>query len=426
MLKRAVAARRADDARLDDPAPSRCSPRSTTRISATSGMLGATGDARAAARARRLRRGRALVRVLAARGALAARRRSAPTPSSSRPGVRAAERGDQDDQKRVATPAQAIADGADWRRRRAPDPRRRRSARGRRARSRAKRPQAMAAKRSAVMRLIAGLQPVREAIRVHGDKLERVFVENDGGSPQIDAVARFAEDRGADVDARRREPSSIAWRTARGTRARSRSRPSSRSCRSRARRSTSDALVVALDEIEDPQNFGARSPLRGGPRRDGRSSGPSTTRRRSRRRRSAPRPARSSTRPSAAWARLPEALADAPKAGARSSASTRTATSASTTSSSRRRRPRRRRRGQGTAARPSEAPATSLAPASPWRGPSPRSTPAPGRDRALRSPTAARSGSPLRKVTNERHRVIGHVVLGGDAERGVSDFAVEA
>ena len=47
-------------------------------------------------------------------------------------------------------------------------------------------------------RLITGLQPVREAIRVHGERLERVLVEERGG-PQIEAVARFATDRGATV-----------------------------------------------------------------------------------------------------------------------------------------------------------------------------------------------------------------------------------
>jgi tRNA G18 (ribose-2'-O)-methylase SpoU len=48
------------------------------------------------------------------------------------------------------------------------------------------------------VRLVTGLQPVREAIRVHGDKLERVLVDLDGG-PQIEAVARFAQGRGASV-----------------------------------------------------------------------------------------------------------------------------------------------------------------------------------------------------------------------------------
>ncbi|HVJ89895.1 MAG TPA: RNA methyltransferase substrate-binding domain-containing protein, partial [Labilithrix sp.] len=47
-------------------------------------------------------------------------------------------------------------------------------------------------------RLVTGLQPVREAIRVHGNRLERVLVEERGG-PQIEAVARFAHDRGATV-----------------------------------------------------------------------------------------------------------------------------------------------------------------------------------------------------------------------------------
>jgi 23S rRNA (guanosine2251-2'-O)-methyltransferase len=46
------------------------------------------------------------------------------------------------------------------------------------------------------MRLVTGLQPVREAIRVHGKGLERVLVEK-GAGPQIEAVARFATDRGA-------------------------------------------------------------------------------------------------------------------------------------------------------------------------------------------------------------------------------------
>ena len=47
-------------------------------------------------------------------------------------------------------------------------------------------------------RLVTGLQPVREAIRVHGERLEQVLVES-GGGPQIEAVARFANDRGASL-----------------------------------------------------------------------------------------------------------------------------------------------------------------------------------------------------------------------------------
>ena len=47
-------------------------------------------------------------------------------------------------------------------------------------------------------RLILGLQPVREAVRVHGARLEKVMVERDP-SPRLEAVARFATDRGATV-----------------------------------------------------------------------------------------------------------------------------------------------------------------------------------------------------------------------------------
>ncbi len=48
-------------------------------------------------------------------------------------------------------------------------------------------------------RLICGLQPVREAIAAHGSKL-RVLVESKREAPQLDAVARFAKDRGAKVE----------------------------------------------------------------------------------------------------------------------------------------------------------------------------------------------------------------------------------
>ncbi|MBX3213241.1 MAG: 23S rRNA (guanosine(2251)-2'-O)-methyltransferase RlmB [Labilithrix sp.] len=106
-------------------------------------------------------------------------------------------------------------------------------------------------------RLVTGLQPVREAIRVHGDRLERVLVEERGGA-QIEAVARFAADRGAPVT-----------RVARGELDRA-----SKGARHQgaiayapdlaivgldelAKDLAGDAVVVALDEIEDPQNFGA-------------------------------------------------------------------------------------------------------------------------------------------------------------------------
>lgn len=106
-------------------------------------------------------------------------------------------------------------------------------------------------------RLITGLQPVREAIRVHGERLERVLVEDRGG-PQIEAVARFAQDRGATV-----------VRVARGELDRAAKGARHQGAIAYApelaivgldelvRDLTRETVIVALDEIEDPQNFGA-------------------------------------------------------------------------------------------------------------------------------------------------------------------------
>ncbi len=107
------------------------------------------------------------------------------------------------------------------------------------------------------MRLITGLQPVREAIRVHGDRLERVLVDKDGG-PQIAAVARFATDRGATVSA---VPRNELDRTAKGARHQGAIAfaPDLRliGLDTLASDLKPDSIVLALDEIEDPQNFGA-------------------------------------------------------------------------------------------------------------------------------------------------------------------------
>ncbi|MBX3186946.1 MAG: 23S rRNA (guanosine(2251)-2'-O)-methyltransferase RlmB [Labilithrix sp.] len=109
------------------------------------------------------------------------------------------------------------------------------------------------------MRLVTGLQPVREAIRVHGDRLEKVLVEKDGG-PQIEAVARFAEGRGAPVT---RVVRGELDRAAKGARHQGAIAyapdlalvPLDVVIESFAE--NRHAVVVALDEIEDPQNFGA-------------------------------------------------------------------------------------------------------------------------------------------------------------------------
>ena len=107
------------------------------------------------------------------------------------------------------------------------------------------------------MRMVTGLQPVREAIRVHGQRLENVLVE-DGGGPQIDAVARFAEGRGAKVT---RVPRSELDRTAKGARHQGAIAYAPDFAlvpiEVLAEELDERALVIALDELEDPQNFGA-------------------------------------------------------------------------------------------------------------------------------------------------------------------------
>ena len=104
-------------------------------------------------------------------------------------------------------------------------------------------------------RLVCGLQPVREAIAAHGSGA-RVFVEDKEDAPQLDALARFARDRGASlVRVRRgeldrashgvRHQGAIAYVPA---------------LRVRALEELDlgpEPLVVVLDSIEDPQNFGA-------------------------------------------------------------------------------------------------------------------------------------------------------------------------
>jgi 23S rRNA (guanosine2251-2'-O)-methyltransferase len=103
-------------------------------------------------------------------------------------------------------------------------------------------------------RLIVGMQPVREAIRVHGALLTRVLVD-ERDNPLLAGVAKFASDRGATVTrVTRRELDRLAERH-QGVIAYA---PPLRVLRTVAEHAWSEnAIVLALDEIEDPQNFGA-------------------------------------------------------------------------------------------------------------------------------------------------------------------------
>ncbi len=106
-------------------------------------------------------------------------------------------------------------------------------------------------------RLVTGLQPVREAIRVHGERLERVLVEERGG-PQIEAVARFAHDRGATVVRVSRGELDRASKGARHQGAIAYAPDLVLVSLDEIVKELSDqSVILALDEIEDPQNFGA-------------------------------------------------------------------------------------------------------------------------------------------------------------------------
>lgn len=104
-------------------------------------------------------------------------------------------------------------------------------------------------------RLVYGLQPVREAVRVHGDALERVVVEQ-GSTPKIQAVGRFAEGRGVHVETAPR--AELDRRTGGGRHQGVLAvAPDLRILRVDALPIEPTSIVVVLDGIMDPQNFGA-------------------------------------------------------------------------------------------------------------------------------------------------------------------------
>lgn len=109
--------------------------------------------------------------------------------------------------------------------------------------------------RDVAPRLVTGLQPVREAIRVHGPRLARVLVEQ-GDSPRLAAVSRFARDAGARVEPVRRADLDRLARGAehQGTACFAPELVITPLAELVERR---PSLVLALDGVQDPQNFGA-------------------------------------------------------------------------------------------------------------------------------------------------------------------------
>ncbi len=105
-------------------------------------------------------------------------------------------------------------------------------------------------------RVICGVQPVREAIAAHGERLIRVLVWEHADSPQLDALARFATDRGARTE---RVPRADLDRLARGAKHQGAVAlaPPLDVLTLEGIEVNEKTLIVALDELEDPQNFGA-------------------------------------------------------------------------------------------------------------------------------------------------------------------------
>jgi 23S rRNA (guanosine2251-2'-O)-methyltransferase len=108
-------------------------------------------------------------------------------------------------------------------------------------------------------RVVCGLQPVREAIRTQGAALERVVVEAAGRepSPQLEALARFARDHGAVVERLARADLDRIAQGVRHQGAIAFAPPLAIRALEDVDVDAPATLVVALDEVQDPQNFGA-------------------------------------------------------------------------------------------------------------------------------------------------------------------------
>lgn len=107
-------------------------------------------------------------------------------------------------------------------------------------------------------RVVAGIQPVREAIRALGNRVEKLLVLHrpDHRSPTLDALSRFARDQGIPVEP---APDSTLDRLA--PRAMHQGAvalvPDLRLIPLDVLVRSDASLVIALDRIVDPHNFGA-------------------------------------------------------------------------------------------------------------------------------------------------------------------------
>jgi 23S rRNA (guanosine2251-2'-O)-methyltransferase len=106
-----------------------------------------------------------------------------------------------------------------------------------------------------VSRIVYGIQPVREVVRVHGAKVEKLLIER-GANPKLDALARYGEGLGIPVETVGR--AELDRRTAGGRHQGALAlAPDLRLLRLDEVPIEPHTLVVALDGVMDPQNFGA-------------------------------------------------------------------------------------------------------------------------------------------------------------------------
>lgn len=133
--------------------------------------------------------------------------------------------------------------------------------RGRKGRSEARRDQprvdtAAGTTEASSARLVVGLQPVRECVRAHGQAIERLLLAVDGG-PALAALERLARDRGVGTVARASRAD--LDRVARGVQHQGAIAFAPPLALSELAELLADPrlVAVALDRIQDPQNFGA-------------------------------------------------------------------------------------------------------------------------------------------------------------------------
>ncbi len=104
--------------------------------------------------------------------------------------------------------------------------------------------------------MIAGLQPVREAIRVHRSALGRVAIEQKE-SPTLEALARFAKGQGVPEIVRASRAELERWTDAAQHQGAAAWGPELQLLPLETLLAEPTLLALALDGIQDPQNFGA-------------------------------------------------------------------------------------------------------------------------------------------------------------------------